>query len=135
MCRGRATSPIKAPEKESLNEIDVNDSDHFEIPYRSRLSDYLYSSNRITTTEYFVRNGENWLRQIIVPVFADQTPRNQIRPWPIVREILLWHPDSIFTISDTDSESESGSFYEILVRIDEADIITISSTDSDIDTE
>ena len=130
MCRGRTTSPIKAPEKESLNEIDVNDTDHFEIPSRSRLSDYLYSSNRITTTEYFVRNGENWLRQIIVPVFADQTPRNQIRPWPIVREILLWHPDSIFTISDTDSESESGSIYEILVRIDEEDIITIS-TDSD----
>ena len=127
MCREEIPSQIKAPVKESLDEIDT---DHFEVPSRRRLSDYLYSSNRITTTEYFVRNGENWLRQIIVPVFADQTPRNQIRPWPIVREILLWHPDSIFTISDTDSESESGSIYEILVRIDEEDIITIS-TDSD----
>ena len=129
-CRGEIQSQIKAPEKESLDEIDVNDSDHFEIPYRRRLTDYLYSSNRITTTEYFVRNGENWLRQTIVPVFADQTPRNEIRPWPIVREFRLWDLDSIFTISDTDTESDSESVYEILVRIDEEDIITIS-TDSD----
>ena len=127
MCREEIPSQIKAPVKESLDEIDT---DHFEIPSRRRLSDYLYSSNRITTTEYFVRNGENWLRQTIVPVFADQTPRNEIRPWPIVREFRLWDLDSIFTISDTDSESDSESIYEILVRIDEEDIITIS-TDSD----
>ena len=127
MCREEIPSQIKAPVKESLDEIDT---DHFEVPSRRRLSDYLYSSNRITTTEYFVRNGENWLRQTIVPVFADQTPRNEIRPWPIVREFRLWDLDSIFTISDTDTESDSESVYEILVRIDEEDIITIS-TDSD----
>ena len=125
MCREEIPPQIKSPEKEVLNEIESN---NFEVPSRGRLSDYLYSSNRITITEYFVRNGENWLRQTIVPVFADQTPRNEIRPWPIVREFRLLDIDSIFTRSD--SESDSGSIYEILVRVNEEDIITIS-TDSD----
>ena len=127
MCREEIPPEIKAPVKESLDEIDT---DHLEVPARRRLSDYLYSSNRITTTEYFVKDGENWLRQTITPVFADQTPRTEVRPWPIVREYRLWDLDSIFTISDT--ESDSDSVYEILVRINEEDIITIS-TDSDSD--
>ena len=140
MCR--AEFPEDLINKPKDTPTDINQQiDHTYAAYSStRIGQRLASANRVVTEEYFSREGYNWLRRTVYPIFADQTPRGAVRRWPEVIEIRLWYQgntvNNLLGLSDSEEEfsdySDSDSDNQPVIVFHNRHLITtISSSDSE----
>ena len=140
MCR--AEFPEDLINKPKDTPTDINQQiDHTYAAYSStRIGQRLASANRVVIEEYFIREGYNWLRRTVYPIFADQTPRGAVRRWPEVIELRLWYQgntvNNLLGLSDSEEEfsdySDSDSDNRPVIVFHDRNLIhTISSSDSE----
>ena len=139
MCKAEFPEDLIDKPKDTPTDINQQD-DHTYATSPPRIGQRLASANRVVTDEYFVREGYNWLRRTVYPIFADQTPRGAVRQWPEVIEIRLWYLgntiNNLLGLSDSEEEysdySDSDSDDRPVIVFHNQNLIhTISSSDSE----
>ena len=136
MCKAEFPEDLISKPKDTPTDINQQD-DHTYAEYPpTRIGQRLASANRVVTNEYFVREGCNWLRRTVYPIFADQTPRGAPRQWPEVTEVKLWHLGNInnlLGLSESEEEySDSDSDNQLVIVFHNQHLIhTVSSSDSE----
>ena len=140
MCKAEFPEDLIPKPKDTPADTNQPD-DHTYAEYPpTRIGQRLASANRVVTNEYFVREGCNWLRRTVYPIFADQTPRGASRQWPEVTEIKLWHlgntVNNLLGLSESEEEysdySDSDSDNRLVIVFHNQHLIhTVSSSDSE----
>ena len=126
MCREEL--PALEPELIHIPQ-EVQDTEETAPRENTNYLDYARGITQLTVT-YFTRDGQNWVRQQLTPLFADQTPRGVARIWPIVREFRLWPFDTIpESPSSASSDSDSSEEEYILAFVNQEEILTISDSE------
>ena len=140
MCKAEFPEDLIDKPKDTPTDINQQD-DHTYAEYPpTRIGQRLASANRVVTTEYFAREGCNWMRRTVYPIFADQTPRGASRQWPEVTEVKLWHLgntiNNLLGLSESEEEysdySDSDSDNQLVIVFHNQHLIhTVSSSDSE----